>query len=272
MPPPLRPVRHELRFLLPPSLGAEAAHERGERLAAFLTRAADRPVEVSVASAYDALARDLLAGRVDAAWAPPFVCARVESMGARVVVRGVRDGVSVYRAALVCREDGPAHLEGLSGTRAVWVDEDLVAGYLLPLALLRARGMNPSKTFFSQTFAGSYRAALAAVAEGRADVTSAFAPARREARPDVTAIPEIAPEWASRFRVLAFTEEAPNDGVVVSPVSDPQALEVLERVLLTLGDTPEGRALLKEAFDADAIEPAPRLGYRALYRVALSTL
>ncbi|NVJ24510.1 PhnD/SsuA/transferrin family substrate-binding protein, partial [Myxococcus sp. AM011] len=94
--------RHSFRFGLPPSLGSEMARERADRLAAFLQRALGKLVEVSVASSYETLAKDLLSGRADAAWAPPFVCARMEAMGVRVVVRGVRRGMSSYRSALVC--------------------------------------------------------------------------------------------------------------------------------------------------------------------------
>ncbi len=97
------PTRHAFRFVLPPSLGSEGARDRGERLGAFLQNALGKAVEVSVAPSYEALSKDLLSGRADAAWAPPFVCARTEAMGVRVLVRGVRLGMSSYRAALVCR-------------------------------------------------------------------------------------------------------------------------------------------------------------------------
>ncbi|NOK10904.1 PhnD/SsuA/transferrin family substrate-binding protein, partial [Corallococcus exercitus] len=95
--------RHSFRFGLPPSLGSETARERAERLASFLQRALGKLVEVSVATSYETLAKDLLSGRADAAWAPPFVCARMEAMGVRVLARGVRRGMSSYRSALVGR-------------------------------------------------------------------------------------------------------------------------------------------------------------------------
>ena len=45
-----------------------------------------------------------------------------------------------------------------------------------------------------------------------------------------------------------------------------------EKTLLTLEKTPEGRTLLAEVFAVDRFEPAPRMGYRALYRVAMASL
>lgn len=271
MPPDARGQRHILKFALPPSLGrartdATAAFEAhlGERLG--------RRLEVLIGDSYEMMAKDLLAGRVDAAWAPPYVCARVESMGARILVRGVRHGASTYRSALVCHEERPVTIEGLAGKRAAWVDQDSVGGYLLAVAHLRAQRVDPHKTFFSQEFFGSYRAAVEAVASGRADLTCVFAPSARAGAADVTGLEEIAPELASRFKVVAFTEDSPNDGVAVTMEADPQSLLDLERTLLTLGDTPDGAKILKELFHADGFEPAPRLAYRALYRVALATL
>src|SRR4051794_34359155 len=97
------PNRNAFRFVLPPSLGSEHAQDRADKLVFFLQTALGKPVEVNVAASYEALAKDLLSGRADAAWAPPFVCARTEAMGVRVLVRGVRLGMSSYRSALVCR-------------------------------------------------------------------------------------------------------------------------------------------------------------------------
>ena len=87
--------RKELRFALPSSLGHDV-EERAHQLQSWLQQTLQKEAEVIVAPTYEHLARELLSGRVDAAWAPPFVCARIEAMGVRVLVRGIRDGASVY--------------------------------------------------------------------------------------------------------------------------------------------------------------------------------
>src|SRR5579859_3263805 len=125
-----------MRFALPPSLGKEPS-VRAERLARFLSHKLDHPWTVVSAESYDALAKDILSGRIYAAWAPPFVCARIEAMGVRVLVRGVRKGASTYRAALLSRADVRVSIERLSGLSAIWVDRDSVGGYLLAMAYLK---------------------------------------------------------------------------------------------------------------------------------------
>jgi phosphonate transport system substrate-binding protein len=266
-----RPARTHVRFALPPTLGPEA-HARAKQLQAHLQGVLGRDTEVVVPGTYEQLARELLAGKVDAAWAPPFVCARIEAMGVRVLVRGLRGGASTYRAALVARAGSVRTLQTLAGAVAAWSDRDSVGGYLLPMALLREKGIDPARTFARQDFVGNYRRALELVLAGDADVTSVFAPAARPGGPDTTGIDELWPEHAAAFTTLAFTEEAPNDGVAVSMSAPTAVVSELERTLLALHQSPAGAQLLKDCFHADRFELAPRMGYRALYRVALASL
>jgi phosphonate transport system substrate-binding protein len=269
--PPSSP-RFSFRFGLPPSLGSDVTRGRAESLAQALERALGRRVEVSVAATYEALAKDLLAGRADAVWAPPFVCARVEAMGVRVLARGVRRGRSSYRSALVARVGSGLTVETLQGTRVAWVDRDSVAGYLLPGAYLKARGLEPARTFASQQFTGSYRAALEAVRAGTADVASIFCPPESTGLTFADGVEVVLPGTSDDYDLIAYTEEAPNDGVPVGMGVAPELAGLLERALLGLHESEEGRHLLEELFAAERFEPAPRMGYRALYRVALASL
>ncbi|MHB8873093.1 MAG: phosphate/phosphite/phosphonate ABC transporter substrate-binding protein [Myxococcaceae bacterium] len=266
------PPRQTFRFALPPSLGADAAKERAARLERHLGITLGRHAEVVVAASYEGLAKDLLGGKLDAAWAPPFVCARIEAMGVRVLVRGVRRGASQYRAALVARADAKVTLDKLAGLTAVWTDRDSVGGYLLAVAFLRAKGLDPSKVFFAQQFAGSYRAALDTLLAGKADLSSVFAPPQSPGAPDNSGLEQLAPERKGELEVVAFTETSPNDGVAVSMSASPVLVTALEKTLLTLHQSEEGVALLSGTFSAERFEPAPRMGYRALYRVALASL
>lgn len=267
------PGRHSFRFGLPPSLGSESARERADRLAAFLQRALGKLVEVHVAQSYESLAKDLLSGRADAAWAPPFVCARMEAMGVRVLVRGVRRGTSSYRSALVCRAGAGLTLDKLKGTIAAWVDRDSVAGCLLPAAFLKTQGLEPARAFTSQQFTGSYRVALEAVLAGTADVTSVFCPPASTGLTFASGVEDVLGKGAgAKFELIAYTEEAPNDGVLVAMTVPTPLVELLEKTLTGLHASPEGQTLLRDIFNGEKFEPAPRMGYRALYRVALASL
>lgn len=263
----------QVRFALPSSLGPEV-QVRARQLQQHLTAALGRETQVCVPATYEQLAQELLTGKVDVAWAPPFVCARIEAMGVRIVARGIRFGASTYRAALVTRADADITLETLNGTSAAWSDRDSIGGYLLAMAHLRNQGLNPASTFSQQVFAGNYRRALEAVCHHTADVTSVFAPAKSKASsaPEATGISELWPEQQHAFRVLGFTEESPNDGVAVSASASSAVVTLLEKTLLSLHQSDEGAAVLENCFHAERFELAPRMGYRSLYRVALASV
>jgi phosphonate transport system substrate-binding protein len=262
--------RSRFRLLLPPSLGA-GVRAAAASLESWVESVLGVGCEVSVAQDYRALCAEVLALRADAAWAPPYVCAQLEAMGARVLARVVRQGCSSYRAALVCRANEPLRLEQLNGKTAAWVDRDSVAGYLLPMAFLKSRGIEPAKTFFNQKICGSYPAAAEAVLEGEADVTSVFAPPGAEGD-TATGLSEVVPTRHGELQPFAFTDEAPNDGIVLGMALAPELQDRLGSALIQLNATADGQRLLKELFNAERFELAPRLGYRALYRVALATV
>ncbi len=261
-----------MRFVLPPSVGSREARERAEGLDTHLSQALGLPVELSVAADYLQLAAALRRGECDAAWAPPFVCARIETAGLKVLVRGMRDGRSTYRAALVCRAGADLTLETLGGATASWVDPDSVGGYLLVAALFKAKGLDFWKTFREQRFAGSYLEGLKAVVKGEAHVTSVFAaPGKPTAGIATTGVAEIAPKLLSKLAVVTFTEESPNDGIAASSSADPRTVVALCNALLKMNETPEGLALLRRAFRLDGFEPAPADGYRVLYHAAIAS-
>lgn len=259
------------RFALPPSLGEVKAAERAGTLQAFLEEVLARPVEVRVPPSYDALAKELLSGRVDAIWGPPFVCARLEAMGVRVLVRGIRGGQASYRAALVCRKEAPLSLDGLAGHTAAWVDRDSVGGYLLAVAHLRSKRLEPAKLFFRQRFVGTYEAALRAVLDGEETLTSVYAPASPSEGQPETGADDVLPGASDGLKVLALTDASPNDGIALSMELSPELTRSLETAFLGMAKGPH-QATLAEVFNLEGFEPAPRMGYRALYRVSLASL
>jgi phosphonate transport system substrate-binding protein len=256
---------------LPPSLGNAEALERAKGFAAQLQRTLGLQVELVVARDYREMSDLLVRGKADAVWAPPFVCARLEAYGLTVAVRGVREGASTYCAALVCRRSSPLTLQGLSGVRAAWVDRDSVGGYLLVLSMLKSKGLDAEKVFIGQQFVGSYKAALSAVAEGRAEVASIFAvPRARSTRQ--TGISDVLPGQVDAFHVVSVSEESPNDGVVLSTKLSIEQREGLTRALLSMHDSVDGRATLAKAFRVERFETAPTSSYRALYKLAVAAL
>jgi ABC-type phosphate/phosphonate transport system substrate-binding protein len=233
--------------------------------------APDYQVEVTVAASYPELAGKLSSGETEIAWAPPFVCARVESGGGRALVRAVRGGSSTYRSALVCRAGRALEPLKMENLVAAWVDRDSTSGYLLPQAWLRRIGVDPQRAFRRERFVGSFEAALGEVASGRADVTATYASAPGAARqylgPD-----SISSEVRATIEAFAHTEEVPNDAIVASPLLPNTTMVNLKRKLSAMAKASQFSQTLREVFDAEALEEAPLGGYGVLYALARATL
>lgn len=239
-----------MSFGLPPSLGTSSIRQVAFRIADVLSEVGFETV--APAASYGQLADWLASGEVDAAWAPPGVCARVLDAGGRVPLRAVRFGATSYRSALLCCTDRSVDLKRLGASitplRAAWVDPFSAAGCLVPRRYLHDRGAE-----LDEHFLGSYRACFDALLSGEADVAATFVGARGSGHVDLCGT------RACELRVLAWTDEIPNDGVAISPAL-PE--EVAAEVEAALDDAFIGAAgRLAPAFDADRFDIPPASAY-----------
>lgn len=252
-----------LTVILPPSLGAAKATARAELLESALARDLGEPVTAVVASTYAEL--EVRAADAPIVWAPAAVCAKLSA--ARAVFTIVRSGRATYRSALVGLRERALGLDTLANTRAAWVDPLSAGGYLLVAAMLRERGVDPDRTFATQSFLGSHRAAVEAVLHGTADVTAVSV-----VSPDAAAIGEMLRWYAGpagdRLAAIELSEACPNDAIVITTaVSEAHAARLAEKLLPT---TPLARARsrLLTALEAEGLVRADLGDYRKL-RAAL---
>jgi phosphonate transport system substrate-binding protein len=169
-------------------------------------------VERNVAT-YDELEQAMTAGRIDLAWLPPLVFARLDERAvATAVATVVRPGEAFWSVLITAAssEVRGLDLEQLRGRRIAWVDPLSASGHIVARLALVARGIDPRTTFSRESFAGSHPEALRAALEGRAHVAATFARCDAEGRvvhgPWVEA--GVAPE---ELRVLGLLGEVPPD-------------------------------------------------------------
>ena len=203
---------------------------------------------------YEALQHGVLTGEVDAAWGPPLICARVEAAGGTVALRAVRRGEVTYRSVLLVRVQDRFELASL-GTgeyrpRAVWVDSWSMAGYLLPRAHLRRIGVDPAKAFSSEKMLGSYTACFDAVLEVDADLTASF-----------IGTTQLEAMWGDRMRRLrpaGYSEEIPNDGIVIAPsLAVEQRTALIGRLRKLMSNSRSHHVLCSVFTVTDFDQPAP---------------
>ncbi|MGC4118000.1 MAG: PhnD/SsuA/transferrin family substrate-binding protein [Myxococcales bacterium] len=258
-----------LRFALPPSKGNRFVHSAPQLLELLLERSLPGfETRVHSCPDYAMLTAEVLSHASQVAWAPPILCAKVENAGGLVVGRFERRGLGTYRAALVTSKQRPVALTPqVTGLRAVWVDPDSTAGYLLPRAHLHKLGIEPAHAFTSEEFAHSYELAGEAVAKGRADLTALYS-TPVQAAPQRTGLEDLTHGLKDKLQIIAYTDEAPNDGIVVAPGLEPATARTIRDRLLAVFSDPASSYVLKQVFNADAIAPVQPHAYDALARLS----
>jgi len=124
---------------------------------------------------------------------------------------------------------------------------------LLPRAYLRGAGVDIETAFLNQRQLGSYSACIDALFEFESDLTAVFV---RHG--------DFAGTWrerAQRLRVLAYTDESPNDGVVISPRCSEERGEAIVKGLEHLSSKDGSRTVLMSMFTTDGFDVPPKGTY-----------
>ena len=219
--------------------------------------------ERNVAS-YEDLERDIAVGRIDFAWLPPMVYARLERESvAQALVTRAGSARAVWSALVTSSASSVRDLGDLAGTSVAWIDPLSSAGYLVARLGLRARGIEPRTVFGKQSFAGSHTAANDAVLLGQADVAATFVHVGGDGSVvrgpwDEMAVP------SERIRVLALLGAVPPD-VIAARTSVPEPLRAaVARAILDMAASDEHGPLVAAVFGDRTFERGAGAGYAEL--------
>jgi phosphonate transport system substrate-binding protein len=155
-----------------------------DELCALLSEATQLTFQPIVASSYKELAHGLEDSEVGLAWLPPIPTIDLDARGkATVLAIPSRNGTTFYHSALIVRRGGPRNIVDLKSRRAVWVQRDSAAGYLVPRMHLAALGVDVLRYFSRELFVHSHPAIIDAIVNGEADVGATYCHVREESSP-----------------------------------------------------------------------------------------
>lgn len=201
----------------------------------------DSSIAVSYAAAIDALC----SGQADIVWMAPlsYVVAKDKCPDSQLLFTSLRFGSKAYNGQiLVGADSGIDKLEDLAGKTIAFTDPASASGYLYPIALLEQHGVKPGRTFF----AGSHPAAALALVRGEADAAATVADIRNELEQDV-------PDIKQTTRVLALTEDIPNDTITASPKVSPESVASYKKALLDVTSSKAGEKALYAIYGWEGI-------------------
>ncbi len=265
---------HPIKVLFVPSVDANVIVTGGELLAAALNEATGLTFEVSVPTSYAATIEEMCASPADTMGFIPalgYVFAN-ELCGVDVAFKAVRRGWDVYWAQfLVARDSDIQSIEDLAGKKWGYTDAGSTSGYMFPLAMLKAAGIEPSESIAT----GGHPQAVKAIYNGEVDFATTFyspyavpdgvAKWEKGDAPDMpdeviencklsddgknivcdgyvlldarNNIREEAPDVVQKVRILTLSPDIPNDTLSFGPDFPAETRTAIEAALAAFAET-----------------------------------
>ncbi len=238
-----------LNMMFVPSGDSQVILKGGRKIARLLNQTTGLHFKTSVATSYATVIEAMGAGKVDIGWLATFsyVLAN-QKHDAQLLLIVMRFGSPFYRGQIMARADsGIETLADLKGKKFAFVDPASTSGHLYPKSLLLAKGHDPA-TFFSETvFAGSHNAVVLSLLKGEVDGGAAYDGAR-------AAVAKSFPEVFDKIKVIAHTENIPNDTVTVRKGLPPEIVKTVKQGLKRLAKSPEGAKVLKQVYGITGLQ------------------
>ena len=257
-----------------PAENAQELEATAGELARALSDRLHMPVRAYVALDYTALVEAMRSGQVQFGWLTPAPLVLAERLfGAEILLTQVRGGSPTYYGAIVVRNDSPVHdVAGLRGKTIAWVDPQSTSGYVIPRWQLLERGIDPQRFFRQQVFAGGHDSAVLAVQSGQVDAAAVWADPPAEGTGAWTRFLRHHP--GAGLRPIAYTPPVPSDAVAVDPKfarAHPRLVGSVRAALIALGQSEDGRAILRRLNSTDGFVPANPAQYELVRQAFAAT-
>ena len=241
-----------------PSGSTEQIAASGRRLAETLSERSGLFIEIEVGTDYAAAREAMGAGRAHIGWLNTFnyVLAH-EKYGVDVALVTVRYGETSYVGQINVNADaGIESLVDLRGKVMCWVDAGSTSGYLIPLVMLKANGLDPDQDFSQVIMAGSHSNVVAQVYSGQCDAVATYDDARSSIAGDF-------PDVKDRVLILTYTPKIPNDCISFAADFPVDLRERIVGALLEIAQTNEGRQTLEDLYSISGLQEADDSFYDA---------
>jgi len=217
----------------------------GEEVADMIYDLTGLVVEVSVATEYagviEALSSDPPSAHMASLATFAYVLAADRGVADAALV-SVRFGSPTYNGQFIANvNSGVNKVEDLVGKTFARPDPLSTSGWIIPMLTMRAAGIDTDKDL-EVVDAGGHTAVVSAVYNGDVDAGATYVDARTNIEADN-------PDVMEKVKVIAVTEDIPNDGVQFHPSVPADIRNAIVDALLEIASTEEGVAALSRAYD-----------------------
>jgi phosphonate transport system substrate-binding protein len=243
-----------------PSRDVNQIQLSADKIAAYLTKALNRPVKSVTLTSYAAVAQALTAKTADLAWVGPLdYLIGHEQNGAYPITCSVRNGQRGYKAFIIVKSDsGINTVADLKGKSFAFGDPTSTSSSLVPRGAMTSAGINPDKDIKSVNISNQ-SAVATAVYNGQVDGGAIYDDARTN-QEVISKYPDI----LTKTKIIYTSELIPCDPQIVRKDLKQDLVAQIRQALLTYAKDTEGKAVLKDLFTIDDLSPATDADYDGL--------
>lgn len=247
-----------------PSENMEEIQKNAQPLIEKMSQKLGLEVQPFITTDYTGLVEAFRGGKLDAAFLTPasYVMANSEA-GVKVILKAKRGTKPFYHSVIFTRADsGVKSLKDLKGKTFAFGDTLSTAGYIYPLKMLKAEGINPSSDFDNLIFSGGHDATVLAVFNKKVVAGAAYA--NDTEGKDAAWTRLLKPEEAKQLKVLAVSDPIPADNICISKDLSPELAAKVQAFFAELSQDPAGQKLIQELYQIDSFVPATDEDYKGI--------
>lgn len=240
-----------LKFGIIPFESAEELIKNVTPMINMISKGLDMEVQPFIAADYTGIIEAFRGKKLDAAFLTPasYVMAKQEA-NVKVILKSQRNGNPYYYGAIIVRSDsGINKLDDLKGKKFSFGDPISTSGHVFPRKILLDNKINPETDFSNVIYSGAHDATVLSVLNKKVDAGATFSDDASGSKGSWTRY--LKGDEIKQIKVLAVSDPIPSDNICVSDDLDPKIAEKLAQVIISFGNTAEGKKMMGKLYKFD---------------------
>ncbi len=253
-----------IKLFFVPSVDIKVIEDSSKKLKDYLEKETNYKFEISIPQSYIAVVEAFGTDRADVAALNTYgyYLARTKYKAeARLTI--LRHGSNTYQSQFIVKAGSPIKtLADFKGKKVAFVDPASASGYLLPLKMLRDKGVEPGEIVFAM----KHDNVVSMVYNGQVEAGATFhSPAHEGQIEDARRLVKTQyPDVEEKVKILELSEPIPNDPIVFRANLPEEMKTKIANAFISFIKTPEGKAAFKAIYGVDDFKAVTDADYQSV--------